>query len=150
MGSSPIARTVKKSEFLLSENEARIKDIESQRYTSINLEEAAEAGFDNAYAWFEDMVITGRATVEMGKETGGNESATIKFIDPKTPRREFLVDVPRVRIELTTTSSSKNDVGLYHLYIKTLLKFFYWLGGSCFYILMLLSINGALYITKKS
>ncbi len=88
---------MKKSELLSpEEKQDRIKQIEIQKYSSVSLEDAAEAGFNNAYAWFEDMVINGGATVEMGKEAGGNESATI-HIKPDIPKyagKEYYTDDP--------------------------------------------------------
>jgi hypothetical protein len=78
-----------KSISLLSKDPNAVRSLESQRYISRDLQDAADSSEINAYEWFEDSVIQKRASVEFRKDNG-KDSAVIKMktLDPETGKEK--------------------------------------------------------------
>ncbi len=71
-----------------------IRKIESQHYHSRDFDSSVESGDENTYEWFEDEVIKKNASVELGLDAMGLESATIKVLieypDLTTTKKEVV------------------------------------------------------------
>jgi hypothetical protein len=88
---------------LLKDPEA-VRNLESQKYVSRNLQDAVDNRSDvNVFEWFEDNVIQKKASVEFRKDNG-KDSAIIKMADPKIGKEEIVystsdeTEVARLRL----------------------------------------------------
>ena len=74
----------------LSKGPDSVRSLESQHYSSRNLEDAVESGPSNTYEWFEDAVIQKKASVELSIDAMGLKSATIRMTNPGTGKKEIV------------------------------------------------------------
>ena len=67
-----------------------IKNLESSRFLFRDFKSAVEAGGAVAFGWIEDSIITKMSRVEFGKDKLGEETATVKTVNPDTQKEEII------------------------------------------------------------
>ncbi len=72
----------------LSKDLDSTRKLESLRYVFRDPQNALESGDHITYEWLEDSVIQKKASVEIGKDAAGKDTATIKMVNPKTKKEE--------------------------------------------------------------
>ena len=67
-----------------------IRKLESLKYVFRGPQNPTESGDHITYEWLEDSVIRKKASVEIGKDPTGKDSATIKMINRETKKEETI------------------------------------------------------------